>query len=67
MTPVKKQGSCGSCWAFSSTGAIEAAHARATGQLIPRSEQALMDCSWDYGNQACSGGAMDWAFQFVIE
>ena len=44
VTPVKDQGQCGSCWAFSSTGALEGAHQIATGQLLSFAEQQLVDC-----------------------
>ncbi|KAJ8710518.1 hypothetical protein PYW08_009033 [Mythimna loreyi] len=67
-TPIKHQGSCGSCWAFCTAAAVEGALARVNGErLLDLSEQSLVDCSWGYDNDGCSGGTLDGAMKYVFE
>ena len=63
VTPIKNQGQCGSCWAFSTTGALEGAYYLKNKELISFSEQQLMDCS--KLNHGCEGGDMNFAFRYT--
>jgi len=67
VTPVKNQGNCGSCWAFSATESVESAHLVKYGGDAPTyllSEQQLVSCDTnDYG---CNGGDLPSAFSYVM-
>jgi hypothetical protein len=64
VSPVKNQGQCGSCWAFSATGVMESV-ALLAGQSVNLSEQQLVDCSRPQGNQGCNGGWPSSALNYV--
>jgi len=66
VSPVKDQGQCGSCWAFSTTGSTEGCHQITTKTLVSVSEQNLVDCSTAQGNQGCDGGLMTQAMDYII-
>jgi len=74
VTPVKNQGQCGSCWAFSTTGNVEGLYFRKTSKLVAFSEQQLVDCDHQCEPQnpqdcdaGCNGGLMDNALRYIMD
>jgi C1A family cysteine protease len=70
VSGVKDQGQCGSCWSFSTTGALEGAYrlANPKDSSASFSEQHLVDCDLvtNGGNDlGCKGGLMDSAFDWI--
>ncbi len=65
VSPVRNQGVCGSCWAFSAAGSVESSYSIFRGDNTSLSPQQLVDCSSSYGNNGCNGGRMDYALNYI--
>jgi len=69
VTPVKNQGGCGSCWAFSATEVVESHYAIATGELLELAPQAFVNCVQNPhscgGTGGCEGATMELAFNLT--
>jgi cathepsin L len=62
-TPVRDQGNCGSCWAFSAITAQESQWFLQSGSLVQFSESNLVDCV--ITNSGCDGGWPHLAYEYV--
>jgi len=63
VTPVKDQGQCGSCWAFSATEGVESAWTLAGNKMVTLSVQQVVSC--DTNDDGCGGGDLPTAFQYI--
>ncbi len=66
MTPIKDQGSCGSCYAFAAIASIESASLIQKKENISLSEQQVVDCSGAEGNYGCNGGWPSNVYVYII-
>jgi len=66
VNPVKDQGQCGSCWAFSGVGVLESRYKIFKGTLFNLAEQQLVDCARGvpYSSEGCNGGEMTDVFDY---
>jgi len=71
VTPVKNQGGCGSCWAFSATETVESAYAVASGKLLTLAPQTYVNCVKNPkqcgGTGGCEGATMELAFNLTVD
>ncbi|KAG9510824.1 putative cysteine proteinase [Fragariocoptes setiger] len=63
VSKVKNQGSCGSCWSFSTTGAVEGQYGLRN-KSLSLSEEELVDC--DTADEGCNGGLPQYAYEQII-
>ena len=69
VSPVKNQGSCGSCYSFAAAGALES-HWKLYSEkrnLPVLSEQEIVDCSWVEKNEGCKGGLAVWSYDYIVK
>jgi len=68
LTPVKNQGQCGSCWAFSCAESIESVYMIAKGltgkTMPPLGPQQIVDCDHT-GAYGCGGGDLPTCYNYV--
>jgi len=67
VSSVKDQAVCGSCWSFGTVGTLEGSLFLKTGKLTRLSQQALVDCSWGFGNNGCDGGEDFRVYEWVMK
>ncbi|XP_030078247.1 cathepsin L1 [Microcaecilia unicolor] len=68
VSPIRNQGQyCGSCWAFATVAAMESRYCIKFKELVKLSEQQLVDCDHDTGNDGCCGGLPKFAFRYISE
>lgn len=67
VTPIQDQASCGACWTFMSTGAVEGHYKIAGGGLFNLSEQQILDCDNLVGASGCSGGTVSTGFDYLMK
>lgn len=66
VSPVKNQGSCGSCWTFSTVGSLESHwNILGKGRNMTFAEQQLVDCAGNFDNHGCEGGLPSHAFEYI--
>jgi len=70
VTPIKNQGGCGSCWAFSATETLESSIAKATGKLLVLAPQQIVSCTPDPddcgGTGGCKGATQQLGYNYTI-
>jgi len=64
VTPVKDQGSCGSCWTFGAVGGLETTYAVKSGVLRNFAEQEYLDCVFEGRDDGCDGGWVDSCYKW---
>jgi len=68
ISDVKDQGTCGSCWTFGATAALEGEIFFTSGaRKVSLSEQEYVDCARHEYWGGCSGGWMEWAYTYSKE